>query len=297
MKNNNLRLVTKENKKKELPLIIQFSPAIFVISVIILLIGIGLYNTSRVKYSVAGLGVERNKIFPKENYEVWGINYKSDLAILSPDTITKDGFNIDTEHFSPEAVAVHYIYKDEDNQSALYTLGNSQFGTLIKKGQMYGVVSLNNSEMFGGYILTGDTQSFKDTVTVSNIVKLKGVNAVEFLKTIEYEGKKYDIVKIETATAVDYLYLDKKSQRCVQKYSISENVVGRYTYGDYLGEEVPFFENMETYPFYTKDCEDFKTEYEQFVYASILLANGNQTVNLDEYLPSEEEIEDHYENE
>ncbi len=273
--------------------ILEFLPAILIFAVIIIIIAFSVYEATRIKYTVAGLGVSRNRLFPQENIEVSSITYATDLLIINPDTITADGYNLNYDVLSPQTVSSHLILKDKDNQSSFYTLGSSQFGLITKGGQMFGVVSLNNSQMRGGYIITGDTSSFKENTDISTIIGLKNVTDAEFYKTIEYNSKKYDIVKVITSYTIDYLYIDKGTKRATQSFQISDNSITHYIYSDYTGE-IEFFENIENYPFYTKDCEEFAKEYEQYVYASILLAGSENSVDLSDYLPTQEELEDRY---
>ncbi len=223
-----------------------------------------------------------DEIFPNEHIMCNTIIYDTALSDISYEGITNaDNITPNEESLTIKAFASEEKILDKDNQSAFYTWGNAQFGTVLKNGQLYGLISYNNTEIQASYLVDNANAELLDKHTLD--LGIKDITSVNYITTIEDNGSKIDIIQVNTPINYNYVYIDHKAKRCLQYYEISNNTVTYHKFSDYDGE-ITFFENMETFPMYITKAEEFDEIYSQFVTASALLANNNVTINVNELM-------------
>ncbi len=241
------------------------------------------------KYKTQWFNLYADTIIPSENIKCNIVAYDTDLSTVSYQSITMDdNYTINPDVMKVKALANEDIIVDKDNQSSFFTWGNSQFGTILKNGQLYGLISYEDADITKAFLVdNSDTIIDKYTLNLS----LDNISYAKYLDTIKIDGKTIDIVHVEANKTENYVYIDRKSKRCLQYFEISDNMVSVHTFSDYNGD-ITFFDGMETYPIYISKADYFDETYSQFVYSAALLATNNITVDMEKI---EKQIEENYE--
>lgn len=236
-----------------------------------------LYNAKSL-FTKAYLIRLKNSLYMNEkNVALDRVYFQSSDMIVTIDSSTlDDGFTIDESKMGYLGIAEAIRIKDYDNQSSYVASGSSDYGVVIKNGQVFGLLETENSEMVGGFIIK-DSETIPDEYRATPTEELLADIIEADSKKVKYEGD-YTTPSGESVSRFHvvvksggewYLYLSNKTHHLVRTVKIDKNNL-QITDITPFTEELQYFDSMENYQsFALISAKDFDSIYRQFAFYAL----------------------------
>ncbi len=199
--------------------------------------------------------------------------YESPDTIITRQSSTTDGYHIDEEKLRKLHITDQFLIADENNQSQYFVSGNTAHGTLVKGGQIYGILEDVDTSMAGCFIVKDPEtilENYQATPTDDLLSFINGIDSrnITYEGTIDVDNGKISVFYLKSPGKDMYLYYSSDKKSLCRTIQISSNAL-QVTDIITLDKNITFFEEMESFPSFSLiDAEEYHSMFKNFsIYA------------------------------